>query len=105
MGSAVHLVWVQHPTDCTPTAQPPEEINQPTNNDLGFFCSLESIYMREAPKDFHGIIKCVIDAYWNYDRVKLNRLFLSRMQVMNCIIENHGDNQFKLTHINKRKLE
>ena len=74
-------------------------------NDLGFFRALEAVYMEEAPKNFEDIIECVVKAFWKYPANKLNRMWLTRMQVMNKIIECHGDNDYSLPHMNKEKLE
>jgi hypothetical protein len=85
--------------------------NQPANspdlnhNDLGFFNALKKAYQRECPKDLDEIIKCVQRAYNNYPIIKLNRLWLTRQQVMNEIIDCGGDNDFKLPHMGKAKLE
>ena len=51
------------------------------------------------------IIECVVKAHWEHPANKLNRMWLTRMQVMNRIIECHGDNDYKLPHMNKDKLE
>ena len=84
--------------------QPPNspDLNQ---NDLGFFASLQARYNTECPRGYTDIIRCVEKHYWDYPHNTLNRLWLTRMQVMNEIIDHNGDNNFKLTHMGKAKLE
>jgi hypothetical protein len=75
------------------------------HNDLGFFNALDKAYKRECPKTFDDILECVKRTYWAYPHNKINRMWLTRMQVMNEIIECNGDNTYKLPHMNKDKLE
>lgn len=70
-----------------------------------FFASLQARYNVECPRGYDDIIECVYKHYWECPHNLLNRLWLSRMQVMNEIIDCNGDNNFKLTHMNKAKLE
>ena len=87
-------------------------LTQPANspdlnhNDLGFFHAIEKAYQRKFPlKSPDEIIKCVTDAFWEYPMNKMNRLWLTRMQCMNEILECHGGNDYKLPHMGKEKLE
>jgi hypothetical protein len=85
--------------------------NQPANspdlniNDLGLFNAIQAVYNREVPRTYDDIITCVQRAYWEYPREKINRLFLTKMAVMNEIIRCNGDNDYKLPHMNKASLE
>jgi hypothetical protein len=85
--------------------------NQPANspdlnvNDLGFFRAIQACYYQEVPGTFEDIIACVHKAYWEYPREKVNRLFITKMTVMNEIIRCNGDNDFKIPHMNKAVLE
>lgn len=44
-------------------------------------------------------------AYNEYPVDKINRMWLSLMAFMNEIIDNDGGNDFKLPHMNKKRLE
>jgi hypothetical protein len=88
-----------------------ELFNQPANspdlnvNDLGFFAALEKAYFRERPKNYTDIIACVQKTFWAYPKEKMNRLWLTKMQVMDLIVQSNGDNDFQLPHMGKAKLE
>ena len=51
------------------------------------------------------LINNVITSYQTYDPKKLNRIWLSLMGVLNQIIECNGNNDYKLPHMAKEKLE
>jgi hypothetical protein len=51
------------------------------------------------------LVECVKEAHAAYPLKKINYLWLSLQAVMNKVIENLGDNQFKIPHLNKAKLE
>jgi len=74
-------------------------------NDLGFFCSLQSHYYQHSPKDSIDLINMVKQAFASYPCNTLNRIWLSLQQCMNEIIEHRGDNNYKLPHMNKDRLE
>jgi hypothetical protein len=84
--------------------QPP---NSPDLNhcDLGFFNAMEKQYNQQCPRNFDDILRLVNKSYWEYPHHKINRLWLTRQQVMNEIIECNGDNTYILPHMNKEKLE
>jgi hypothetical protein len=44
-------------------------------------------------------------AYKNYPVENLNRIWLTPQCAMNTIIEENGDNKFKIPHIKKNMLE
>jgi hypothetical protein len=75
-------------------------------NDLGFFASLQSMYCRISPKNAIELIEMVESCFNNYHVCKLNRIWL-RLQscCTNKIIEEKGDNKYKLPHMNKERLE
>jgi hypothetical protein len=75
------------------------------HNDLGFFNALEKSYKTECPKTMEDIIKLVNKHYWEYPHNKINRIWLTRQQIMNEILECNGDNTYKIPHMNKEKLE
>ena len=74
-------------------------------NDLGFFASLQSIYYRTSPKNSIELIEMVEEAFNKYPSNKLNRIWLTLQSCMNMIIESNGDNQYKIPHMNKDRLE
>ena len=85
--------------------------NQPTQspdtniNDLAFFRSIQSLYYEEAPDTEFALIRAVLDAYEKYEPTKLNRMWLTYQSCLNEIIECHGDNTYKIPHMNKEKME
>ena len=74
-------------------------------NDLGFFSSLQSKYYMTSPKDSIELIEMVEEAFKTYPWQSLNRIWLTLQSVMNRIIEERGDNKFKVPHTNKDRLE
>ena len=73
--------------------------------DLGLFNALQAQYYNEAPKDSIEIITMVQKTYDEYPANKINRLWVTLQSIYNCIIENHGDNNYKIPHMNKERLE
>ena len=82
--------------------QPP---NSPDLNilDLGFFAALQSTCLG-APVNERELIELVQQKYEAYPAKKINFVWLSHMQIMNCILQRRGDNDYKLPHMNKEKL-
>jgi len=75
-------------------------------NDLGFFRALQSAYFRRTPADdASALITNVINTYNDYDPKKINRIFLSLMQVFNEVVKCGGNNTYKLPHMGKEALE
>ena len=74
-------------------------------NDLGFFRALQSLYQRSTPANVGEIIANVQEAYQDYDYRKINRIWLSLQCCLNEIINHHGDNDYKLIHMQKDRLE
>jgi hypothetical protein len=58
-----------------------------------------------SAKNYIELIKMLEDAYRNHALESLNRIWLSPQSVMNKIIEERGDNKFKIPHMNKDRLE
>jgi len=85
--------------------------NQPANspdcniNDLGFFRALDAAYHNSAPRDTKELMEFVQQAHAEYDPRKINRIYLTLQCVLNQILEHHGDNNFKIPHLGKEKLE
>ena len=86
-------------------------VTQPPNspdlnvNDLGFFNSLQAQYWRTNPNNAMELIAMVEKTFKEYNPKKINRIFLSLMMNMNCILENNGSNKYKTPHMGKDKLE
>ena len=74
-------------------------------NDLGFFRALQSHYQQFSPTTAEEIINYVRQTYEEYPRERINHVWLTLMEVMNEIIEHHGDNDYKMPHIGKLALE
>ena len=74
-------------------------------NDLGFFRALQSDYEDECPEDEAGIIDFVQMAFNRYDHVMINRIWLTLQSCLNCALERNGDNDYKIPHMGKEKLE
>jgi hypothetical protein len=74
-------------------------------NDLGFFSSLQSMYYKTAPTDSLDLIDKVETCFRNYHVYKLNRVWVTLQSCMNEIIEDKGDNKYKIPHMNKERLE
>jgi hypothetical protein len=81
--------------------------NSPDTNllDLGFFNALQADYYLFVPKTSLDIIDMVKDSYEKYDPKKINRIWLSYLSCLNCILDSAGGNHYKLPHMNKDKLE
>jgi hypothetical protein len=43
--------------------------------------------------------------YQEYPPDKINRIWVTLMSIFNCISENHGNNDYKIPHMNKEKME
>ena len=86
-------------------------VTQPPNspdlniNDLGFFRALQTQYHMLCPRNAEQIIEMVLVSYEDYDRRKINRIWVTYQTVMNEIIQCDGDNTYKIPHMNKEKLE
>ena len=74
-------------------------------NDLAFFRSIQSLKKKEAPRTAFELIDAVKRAHALCPVSKINRMWLTLMQVMNEIIKDQGGNDFKLPHMYKNKLE
>ena len=80
---------------------------QPSNspdvngNDLGFFPSMsarvsrfEAVEPRNVPTLFKNVLRC----YTEYDAETLERVWLSKSRVMQCIIDDKGNNYYQPPH-------
>jgi hypothetical protein len=80
--------------------------NSPDCNicDLGLFRALQSMAFKRTAEDVPALISHVLITYNTYDPTKINKIFLTLMSVLNCIIETHGGNEFPLPHMGKDTL-
>jgi len=85
--------------------QPP---NSPDMNvlDLGFFRALQSASWQQTPTTtIDGLIKNVTKAWDDYDPALLNRIWLTHASILNEVMEQHGNNHYKIPHMGKASLE
>jgi hypothetical protein len=81
--------------------------NSPDLNilDLGLFNALQAEYYDTAPTNSVELIQMVERTYEEFPSFKINRLFVTLQTVFNSIIDDHGGNSYKITHLNKDLLE
>jgi len=102
--------WMETLTDMG-LAEKIKLVTQPANspdlniNDLGFFNALQSMHYCTTPKDEIELITMVEKTFNEYPTNKINRIWLSLQTVFNNILNNFGGNEYKMTHMNKDKLE
>jgi hypothetical protein len=84
--------------------------NQPPNSPdlnildfLGLFNAMLSAYWNHAPKNSIDIIKMVEQTCKDYPAHKINRVFVTLQTIYNSVIENQGNNQYKITLTWERK--
>lgn len=84
--------------------QPP---NSPDLNvlDLGYFNAIQSIQHQQAPNNVDQLIEAVEESFNKLQKSKLNNTFLSLQLAMEQVILVDGDNNYKLRHMSKEKLE
>jgi hypothetical protein len=64
------------------------------------------MYYKTAPTDALELIDKVETCFRNYHAVyKLNRVWVTLQSCMNEIIDDKGDNKYKIPHMNKERLE
>lgn len=85
--------------------------NQPANspdlniNDLGFFRIIQGLQHEKAPKTVCQLVDAVVKAYGEVTDKTLNYVWLSLMNCMTEILKQKGNNNYKLPHIGKKRLE
>ena len=85
--------------------------NQPANspdlniNDLGFFRVIQGLQHEKAPTTVCELVGAVLEAYEEVSDSTLNHVWLSLMGCMTEILRKDGNNNYKLPHIGKGKLE
>jgi hypothetical protein len=73
--------------------------------DLGYFNAIQSLQHKAAPKNIDELITAVKDSFENLYHSKLNDNSLTLQKVMELCLLHEGNNDYKLPHIGKRKLE
>lgn len=83
--------------------QPP---NSPDFNvlDLGFFCSIQALQYRQAPKDVDELILAVQKAYNELPKDTLDDVFLSLQTSLRSALQTKGNDDYKLGHMGKESL-
>ena len=85
-------------------------MNQPPNSpdlnvlDLGFFNSIQTLQHEKAPTNIDELVAAVEEAYWEQDPETVNNIFLTQQKVMECVMKSEGKNNYKLPHMNKKRL-
>jgi hypothetical protein len=84
-----------------------QPINSPDLNvlTLGYFNSIQSLQQTKQLTTVDDLINIVEESYKEIPKVKLNNLFLTLQCCMEEIIIHGGKNNYKITHMNKEKLE
>jgi DNA-binding transcriptional regulator YhcF (GntR family) len=81
--------------------------NSPDLNilDLGLFNAIQAAYYRTSPRNQVQLIEMVEKTYKEFSLKTINRVWLSLMCCFNEIIEMNGDNDYKVPHMGKARLE
>lgn len=86
-------------------------MNQPANSpdmnvlDLGFFASLQSLAYTTTSTNMDELIANVEKEYWEYDSSNLRNVFLTLQGCLIEIMKAGGGNKYKISHMNKERLE
>ncbi|KAK9723577.1 hypothetical protein RND81_05G009400 [Saponaria officinalis] len=84
---------------------------QPSNSpdlnvlDLGFFRSIQSLQDEKSPNNISELLDAVTSAYEEVEPQKLKHVWLSLKYCMNEILRVKGNNNYKLPHVGKQRLE
>mmetsp|Transcript_991 Transcript_991/g.1748 ORF Transcript_991/g.1748 Transcript_991/m.1748 type:complete len:220 (+) Transcript_991:3956-4615(+) len=86
------------------TSQP---ANSPDLNvlDLGFFNSIQSLQHQSAPRTVDELITIVQDSFQQLHHSTLNNTFLTLQTCMEECILHNGNNNYKIRHMSKQRLE
>ena len=81
--------------------------NSPDINvlDLGLLTSIKSRQYKKHPVDINELITAVAESYSELPSRIINNVFLTLQVCMENTILKDGGNDYKITHLNKRKLE
>jgi hypothetical protein len=73
--------------------------------DLCFFNSLQTMQLNDPTNTIVEMVASVKQKFLEYNRVKLNRCFVTLQQVYNAALRLHGANHYRLPHMGKERLE
>ena len=81
--------------------------NSPDLNflDLGFLSSIHSLQHTKAPQNVEDLTTAVTDSYNKQHFSKIKNIFLTLQMVMELCILHDGENDYKMPHTNKARLE
>ncbi|KAL6586047.1 hypothetical protein OROMI_002691 [Orobanche minor] len=86
-------------------------MQQPANspdtnvNDLSWFRALQSLHMETGAYNIDELVNAVAESFEKMEPSKLNTVFLSLQQCMLEIMKVKGQNNYKLPHMGKDRLE
>ena len=73
--------------------------------DLRYFSSIQSLQYRRSLDTVIKLVQATVESFVELDSYKLNDIFLTLQICMEQTIINDSGNNYKIRHINKRKLE
>jgi len=74
-------------------------------NDLGLFRALQTMAWKKTADDIPNLIQNVMTAHLECPTNRINRVWLTLMSCLNETIKHGGDNDYKIPHMNKDRLE
>nr|CCA23777.1 transposon protein putative [Albugo laibachii Nc14] len=72
--------------------------------DLGYLAAIQSLQYEQNVFTTEMLIKAVAQSFKHLDSNKLNSIFLTLQQVMECVLICKGGNDYKLPHMGKGKF-
>ena len=73
--------------------------------DLSLFNAIQSIRLREFPRDLPTLINAVTNAYDTFNPRLLNYLWIQYQLCMREVLKVRGGNNYKQTHMGKKRLD
>ena len=101
--ATIESVCQSHGWDIQIVSQPP---NSPDCNvlDLGFFRSLQTLQLKRNSRCIDDVIAATLSAWCYVKWETLNCNFITLQCCLQEIIRSHGENDYKVPHINKCNL-
>ncbi|WOH04103.1 hypothetical protein DCAR_0623509 [Daucus carota subsp. sativus] len=83
-----------------------QPLNSPDLNilDLGFLRAIQSLKYKEASKTIDDLVSGVEKAFNNFSVIKSDHIFLSLQLCMKSVLEEKGDNHYKIKHTSNDAL-
>ncbi|XP_049394876.1 uncharacterized protein LOC125859215 [Solanum stenotomum] len=84
---------------------------QPPNNpdlnvlDLGFFRAIQSLQYQKVPSNVDELVEAVERSFDEMKVEQLNHVFLTLQSCMIEVMKGNGENNYKVPHLNKNRLE